>query len=129
MNKTLSTIIKHGLSIRQIPLEDVSLRSLASFTMYGGSLPDNPDIVEFEIPDSKLFLEYHKKNPKPDFRIEGEKVIRRYVKVVKIPKNAGYWMCKKVSSTSSKVEWSSKTDNLAPTLEKSVEKFLAAINK
>lgn len=122
MNETLSAIIKHGLSIRQIPLEVVSLLTFSS----GLNTPENPEIVEYEVTDKgikKYLLE--KKQNDPNWRFDGEKIFRRFIRIVKIPKNAGFWMCKKVSNTSSRVEWSSKTDNLAPTLEESVKKFLA----
>lgn len=125
MNKILSAIIEHGLSIRQVPLEVVSL-----YTFSSGLTFENPEIVEHEVTDKSLKKHLtEKKQNDPNWRFDGEKVFRRFIRVVKIPNNAGHWMCKQVSNTSSRVEWSSKTDNLAPTLEKSVEKFLAAINK
>jgi hypothetical protein len=42
----------------------------------------------------------------------------------KIPQHPGYWMCKRVNNTRSRVEWNDKTDNLAPTLEESINLYL-----
>ena len=48
---------------------------------------------------------------------------------VRIPKHAGMFMCKSVFNTDSMVRWNLKTDNLADTLEGSIEKFLKRIGE
>lgn len=50
----------------------------------------------------------------------GRKFCRRY----RVPENAGMYMVQSVNNTSSGVIWS-KDDNLADTLEKSIELFLS----
>ena len=45
----------------------------------------------------------------------------------RIPKYAGYWMCKQVLNTDSQVHWSLKLDNLAATLEESVAMCISKI--
>ena len=122
----LQTIIDNGLSIRQIPLRVAETRSFYSYGDTG--LPENHEIVETPI-DPKFF-DYHKKKHSDslDYRFDGEKVFRRFLRTHRIPKYAGHWMCKKVTDTNSSVRWNLKTDNLAPTLSESVEKFLAAKN-
>jgi hypothetical protein len=50
----------------------------------------------------------------------GKKFVRRY----RVPKWAGYYMCKTIDETGSTVIWNVKKDNLAPNLEDSIKKFL-----
>jgi hypothetical protein len=60
---------------------------------------------------------------------EGDEVVRAkngrcYTRRITVPKNAGMYMVKEVNNTSSTVSWDTKKDNLAKTLEESVELFL-----
>jgi hypothetical protein len=49
---------------------------------------------------------------------------RQFVRRVRIPKHAGWFMVKPVNDTGSIVRWNAKEDNLAPTLEESIALFL-----
>ena len=60
-------------------------------------------------------------------RQEGEIVIKdgqKRLRITKIPKNAGYWMCQQVNHTDRMVRWTPGECHLAETLEDSVKKFL-----
>lgn len=96
----LEIILKYGLSIRQIPLQRVETYSMHSYR------------EGFEIIDV----------PPTKYNVEG-KACRR----ITIPNHAGYWMCKQVNDTDSRVQWNIKRDNLAPTLEESIGKFIASL--
>lgn len=95
-NDTLALIIEHGLTVRQIPHETVSMYGYRE----GSPLMKNAELVE--------------RNG------------RKFQRVVKVPKYAGMWMAKQCKNTSSNVSWSSKRDNLAPTLEGAVLKACSA---
>lgn len=60
--------------------------------------------------------------------LPGDEIIghngRQFARRTKIPKNAGKYMCQSVKNTSSMVQWNTKTDNLAPSLEESIALFL-----
>lgn len=62
---------------------------------------------------------------------EGDEIVevngRQFVRTVKIPDHAGWYMVKQVNNTDSMVRWSYKTDNLAPTLQESIELFLSKL--
>ena len=117
---TLQTIIDHGLSVRRIPLEVVSLSELQH-------AKEDSEIVEY--PTDPTYAAFHDKyhTDSPNFRKDESGIwYRRYVRTVHIPNNAGYWMCQSTSnSTSSRVEWRTKDHHLAPTLEESVSLYLA----
>lgn len=55
---------------------------------------------------------------------KGRKFCSRY----KIPTHAGWFLCKPVNNTYSGVDWSFKKDNLAPSLEESIQLFLDSNN-
>lgn len=61
-------------------------------------------------------------------RREGDEVFmskgRQFVRRVRIPEHAGWFMVKPVNDTGSIVRWNAKEDNLAPTLEESIALFL-----
>lgn len=117
----IDIIIKYGLSIRQIPLVVTN-----KYYYLGKELTENqvlevwkPDLAYFEAtkgcgsPKNRM-IDFYLKFP------EG----RTLIVETKVPKNAGYWMCKQVKHTSSTVRWNTKKDNLAPTLEESINLFL-----
>jgi hypothetical protein len=54
---------------------------------------------------------------------------RYYEKEIIYPKHGGFYMCQVVDNTSSVVRWSFKSDNLAPTLKESIQKFLDSNKK
>ena len=58
-----------------------------------------------------------------------EKYGRDMCRHTTVPVHAGKWMCRSVSNTSSSVVWNIKTDNLADTLEQSIEMFLVKLSK
>lgn len=115
----LEAIKIHGLSIRQIPESVTSHLSLHN-------IKEGDEIVEFELKDNLDYIRV-KFADSPHYRFDvSGKIFRLYKKEVRIPKHAGHWMCQKVTGTSSTVSWNIGTCNLAPTLEGSVEAFLAA---
>lgn len=94
-NQTLELIIKHGLSVRQIPATVTSLWSATS----GRALKNNEELVE--------------KNG------------RTFIQETRVPANAGMWMAKKCPNSDSTVRWNIKTDNLSNTLDEAVAKAVA----
>lgn len=90
--QTLELIIKHGLTVRQIPNTVISLYSLRP----NHTLKSNEVIIE--------------KNG------------RSFIQETNVPANAGKWMAKKCVHTNSMIRWDVKTDNLADTLEEAVLK-------
>lgn len=61
-------------------------------------------------------------------RKEGDEVItqygRQFCRRTRIPEHAGWYMVKPINDTGSMVRWDAKKDNLAETLEGSIELFL-----
>lgn len=52
---------------------------------------------------------------------------KQYVQRVRIPKYAGWYLVKEVNSTGSIVKWDIKKDNLAETLEESINLFISKL--
>lgn len=121
--QTYDAIVKHGLMVRQVPFEVVNLYS-AHHLSRGGVL------VEQKLPDDSPYRAYILAHLGEDYRLDEVTgaLYRRYAREVVIPKHPGWWMCKTIKGTGSMVQWSSKTDCLAPTLEESVQLWLR-INK
>lgn len=119
----LKIIIENGLSIRQIPEK-------LDYTWSINNHKEGNEIIEDTINPKnynynyKPFKEKYKDDPNYKFYDDVQKIVRLLTKETVFPTYAGYWMCKKVNSTSSTVSWNIKTDNLAPTLEESVKLFL-----
>lgn len=116
----LNTIQTFGLSIRQIPNEVTSCYSIQHHK-------EGNEIVYVTLDSHwnyEPFKKKHKDSPNYIFDDDTKTIKRALTKETTIPKNAGYWMCKQVNNTSSQVSWNIKTDNLAPTLEESVQLFL-----
>lgn len=122
---TLTAIIQHGLSVRQIPLQTVHRYAMRHHK-------PGHEIVRYELPNitPELFA-WHKKHhsDSPDFELNEERqtVTRVSTQEIKVPQYAGWWLCQKVSHTSSRVEWNYKTDHLAPTLQESVALCVAGL--
>lgn len=59
---------------------------------------------------------------------EGDEIItigtRRFCRRYRTPTHAGWFLCKPVNDTMAAVSWKFETDNLAPTLEQSIQMFL-----
>ena len=91
-NDTLALIIEHGLTVRQIPYESISMYGHRE----GQPLMKNAELVEHNG--------------------------RWFQRVVKVPANAGMWMAKKCDNTLSQVKWYIEKDNLSDTLEEAVLK-------
>ncbi len=127
---TLDTIIKYGLTVRQIPKEKIG-----TFEMRHHK-PGN-EIVRVKVDLANIgysFELYCKTWILPgslNFEIDHEKkeITRLYTREVKPMEKGGWWMCKQDSGTSSSITWSKKTDNLAPTLQESVALFLEGMEK
>ena len=100
---TLEVIKKYGLSVRRIPESVYDVYEISHYK-------DGDEIVE-----------------RKTARSGGGFYMRKMCKRTIIPDNAGHWMCKQVENTDSRTLWSIKTDNLAPTLEESVQKFLSTL--
>ncbi len=122
----LNIIIEHGLSLRQIPETVTSLFSMERYN------PEKHTIVEHELTQKwcyKFWVAKHLNSKDARFDHERKIVYRKYAKEIIVPKNAGYWMCKKVNSTLSTVQWNANEDNLAPTLLDSVMLYLNGKSK
>jgi len=112
---TLALIKKYGLSVRQIPLQVVSLMEMHRH------VPGN-EVVEREVTGrTPAQVRKHLVNS-DNFRFDDKnnKVFCRYTRSVRTPEHAGWWMCQQSRGTGSTVSWGAKTDNLASTLEESV---------
>lgn len=126
--QVFDAIIKYGLSIRQIPHEVISLYSMDHYD------PLKHTVVE-QVVTLKGVYKYWKTqdrsycNKHIRFDDDKEIIYRKYAKEIKVPQYAGYWMCKQAKDTSSRIQWVMRTDNLAPTLNKSVGLFLKQLNK
>lgn len=94
---TLSLIIQHGLTVRQIP------HSVTEKWGYREGAPLMQDAVLIE--DNG----------------------RTFQKRVRVPANAGMWMAKPCKDTSAMVRWNIKRDNLSDTLDAAVKKAVADI--
>ena len=127
MKNTLEIILKYGLSIRQIPPTITSLYhySKKSHKREGGEIV----VSEFN-KDNRFDYEYLKEANKNSesfiYDDKTKRVYRKCIRTTRTPKYAGYWMCKQVKSSGEIVRWSTKADNLAPTLEESVRMFLSS---
>ena len=120
----LNIIIEHGLSIRQIPKFVVNTHEMRHYNS------EKHTIIEIELKEKWHYKYWKDKYPNSiDVRFDDENkiVYRKYVQEIKVPQNAGCWMCKQVKNTSSRVEWSIKDDNLAPTLLESIMIYLKSI--
>lgn len=123
----LSAILEHGLSVRQIP---ATVREVWG---YNEKLMKPEYQVEWLVVDNKLTQEQFDTRisrgfiSRDVFKYEDNKLWRKFMTDTRIPQNAGYWMCKKVTSTSSTVTWDIKKDNLAPTLGLSIAAYLNSI--
>lgn len=117
---TLEAIIKHGLSVRQIPMQVVSLMEMRHHN-------EGEEIVEEEM--TKYGFAWYKKNAidSTNWRFDeaAQRVWRRFARKVRVPTDAGCWMCRTTPGTGSMIEWNTKRHNLAPTLQESVALFLA----
>ncbi len=121
----LSSIVSHGLSIRQIPLKVVSQHDMR-FHKEGN------EIVEWDVPCDKPgapSYEWLRSQNSASFIYDDatRKITRRFTRETTVPKHAGWWMCQTVGDTSSRVEWRKDHAHLAPTLEESVRLFLSSI--
>jgi len=105
----LAEIIKHGLSVRQVPITIISICEI-QHKKEGDEIIIRPVRERFKNPDTGV----HSWVP----------VERPFCKRTTVPKHAGYWMCQIVNNTSSQVQWDFKRDNLAPTLPESVKLYL-----
>ena len=115
----LNIIIEHGLSIRQIPKFVVNTHEMRHYNS------EKHTIIEIELKEKWHYKYWKDKYPNS---IDEDKIVyRKYVQENKGPQNAGCWMCKQVKNTSSRVEWSIKDDNLAPTLLESITIYLKSI--
>jgi hypothetical protein len=125
---TLDLIKAHGLALRQIPLSVSRLSEMRHHK-------EGNEIIKTVLKDmTPSRYAYHKKHhsTSADFELDDtrQQVTRLYSRSIRIPGNAGHWLCKSTNNdTSSRIEWSCKTDNLAPTLEESVSLFVSKINK
>jgi len=107
----LKTITEHHLSVRRIPLQIISVHE--------GHHRDRH-------PNAEIILREVKRKIAGVWKTEQAEFIR----VIKVPDNAGWWMCQSLSNhSSSQVAWSKKHNHLAPTLEESVQLFLDSLNK
>ena len=119
---TLAEIVKHGLSIRQIPLRVFRALEMQHFQ-------PGDEVVESEVGGRQYdWLKRFHRNP-DNYRFDDaqQKVFRRYARRTIVPEHAGCWMCKQVTDTGSTVVWDIRTDNLAPTLAESVALFLSRL--
>jgi hypothetical protein len=96
-DETLNLIVKHGLMVRQIPLEMVS---------YWGFGTDAPIIKDAEI-----------------VQVDG----RRFMKTISIPAQAGRWMAKTCGHQDTSVSWNLNKDCLSDTLQEAVSKAILKI--
>lgn len=126
MQDTLEAIKENGLSIRQIPLEVVS-----GYAASDRRPPKNQEtkwekLKSYSNVAQEKFDNLCERNlwVKPYFKLENGQVWRQYVITRRIPEYAGYWLCRKCTTTDSRIKWNYKTDNLAKTLEESVAKYL-----
>jgi hypothetical protein len=119
-DEILSAIVNHGLSIRQIPKTVTSLHEVRH-------AKPGDNIVEHELfgHDFDRLKRYVTSSDNWRFDDASRRVFRRYVRTIRTPKYAGFWMCQQVTNTSSTVLWRKTDHNLASTLEESVRIFLA----
>ena len=117
----LQAILEHGLSIRQVPKEVISKLSIKHF--------EEGDEVEIWMPTIKHFekdgVKYAKKRMERFYETFPEG--RKFAVRKSYPKFGGQWMCKQVGNINSSVPWNSKKDNLAPTLNESINLFLKTL--
>lgn len=95
---TLDLIIKHGIAVRQIPLIVIETWS-KGYTTNRENSKSYPVVVNG----------------------------REFVRVERIPENAGCWMSQVCKGTSANMLWDTKRDNLALTLEDSVSLLVAEL--
>lgn len=120
MKDYFKIITDNGLTIRQIPKEVKSTFSMRNHK--------KGQKIVYETLDNHInYIPFKKKHEHREdliFDDETETIKRAYTQKITIPSDAGYWMCKQVKNTDSIIRWNKKTDNLAPTLEESINKFL-----
>jgi len=107
----LDAIEEHFLSVRRIPLETVSV--------YEGHHRDRH-------PDGETILRDVKR------KIDGKytSVKAEYVRVVTVPKFAGWYMCQSLAGTTrSCIDWNRKEHNLAPSLSESIGLYLESLSR
>lgn len=121
---TLETIIKHGLSIRQVPLW------ISHTYCYTRHKPGNKvSKVPLRNITYDQALKLDKFNALPyEIDHEAKQVFRLMSTEIKIPVNAGYWMVQAVTHTSSTVQWDIKKHHLSPTLDAAVASWLKEHN-
>jgi len=115
---TIELIIKHGISVRQIP-HCITSSYEARHHKPGNAIVTRyaPDFYPDE-KDGNLRYVFRRRFPAGrQFTIE-----KRY------PKNGGKWMAKMSTTSDSMVQWSIKDDCLADTLEESVAMLVSKRN-
>lgn len=103
----IDIIEKYGLSVRRIPLTVTSCFDVRHYEQHKKAFAKDASVIISE----------------PFTHTYNSGVNRQFFREQRTPENAGYWMCKQVENTCSMVRWDKKTDNLAPTLEESVQKW------
>lgn len=116
----------YGLSLRRLPTEIVETNEMQHARP--GDITVESEVKSMPYERYEQWVKRPGTNP-DNWRFDPEtrKVYRRFTRRFRTPKHPGWWMCKQVDSTSSNVSWSQKTDNLAPTLDESVQMFLAGL--
>lgn len=121
----LATIEKYGLSVRQIPNKLTGLYEARHYE-------EGDELIWLHITppgDYNVIKEKLGSNPTYKFDDSDNTIMKQYTRRIEIPENAGYWMCQQFNSTSSMIQWSKKTDNLAATLPESVAMFFRTYDR
>ena len=125
---TLELIKKYGLTIRQIPKEKVHYISYNSDK--SGEYPTEEREIATNV--SEETFQHVLKGGVWDAHVfrrnKKGTIFKKCLKITKIPHHAGYWMTKQINHTDTLVGWNKQADNLAPTLEKSVEMCIKKLN-
>lgn len=127
-DEILSIVEEHNLSVRRIPSGDrVSIYTLSpreSKKYEEGTLflAENESVLTYTVAEAypkmtPRMVESHIKKFFPDNKVYRLKKVEAY-------KDGGYYMVKRVDNTDSSVQWDKRKDNLAPTLEQSILKYL-----
>jgi hypothetical protein len=121
MKKDYFQLIKeHSIATRQIPKKIVRHWTINK----NETIRDSDTIVESLCKHTPL---KHQQQD-PMFIFKNGQWYRRLKEEVKTPKDAGKWMCQiSPNDTSCELRWDKKRDNLADTLEGSIDKLLKKI--
>lgn len=126
---TLELIKKHGISVRQIPYNNIDSFIINDYSRQRVT-PEHEQIdgILARNVTKERFEKMQSRGAWSHAWLENNTVMCKVARKITPRKHGGWWMSKIEYNTGSMQTWSSKEDNLAPTLEESVTLCISKLN-